>query len=155
MSIRNFFALMYLLTISLVSLGQTSITTLQTPPASLAPEVYFVDLADGDQVRSPFRIVFGLTRLGIAPANVDLPSTGHHHLLINTPLPKDLDKPIPFSENYRHFGGGQSEAVISLPPGKHTLQLVLADAKHRPYIKTSSGENIVVFSKRISIEVLK
>jgi hypothetical protein len=155
MSLNSLFVLIYLLAASLPTLSQTNITTLQTPPASLAPEVYFVNISEGDKVRSPFRVVFGLTRIGIAPANVDIPSTGHHHLLINTPLPGDLTKPIPFSDNYRHFGGGQSEAVLTLPPGKHSLQLVFADAKHRPYIKTSSGENIVVFSRRINIEVLK
>lgn len=155
MTLKSIFASLCLIAASSQGLAQTTATSLQLPPASLAPEVYFVNLNDGDKIRSPFRIVFGLTRLGIAPANVDLPSTGHHHLLINTPLPRDLNKPIPFSDNYRHFGGGQSETVVSLPPGKHTLQLVLADYKHRPYIKTSSGENVVVFSKRINVEVLK
>lgn len=135
--------------------GQDRNIKLVVPPASLAAEVYFVNLEDGDRVRSPFRIIFGLTRLGIAPADVDLPGTGHHHLLINTPLPRDLTQPIPFSDNYRHFGKGQSEAVISLPRGKHTLQLVFADAKHRPFIATTSGEKVVVFSKRITIEVVE
>jgi hypothetical protein len=127
---------------------------LTVPPASTAPEVYFVNLNNGDQVRSPFRVIFGLTRLGLAPAGVVKEGTGHHHLLINTPLPYDLNKPIPFSDNYRHFGGGQSEAVISLPAGKHTLQLVFADSEHKPFVKTSTGQSIVVFSKQITIEVL-
>jgi hypothetical protein len=124
------------------------------PPASLAAEVYFVNLKDGDRVRSPFRVIFGLSRLGLAPAGIDKAGTGHHHLLINTTLPADLTKPIPFSDSYRHYGGGQSETILTLKPGKHTLQLLFADHAHKPYVKTPAGENIVVFSKQITIEVL-
>jgi hypothetical protein len=124
------------------------------PSASLAPEVYFVNLNQGDQVRSPFRVIFGLSRMGLAPTGVDKPATGHHHLLINTPLPIDLTKPIPFSDKYLHFGGGQSETVLTLPKGKHTLQLLFADANHKPFVKTASGQSIVVFSKQITIEVV-
>ena len=124
------------------------------PPLSTAPEVYFVNVNNGDQLRSPFRIIFGLSRLGLAPAGMAKEATGHHHLLINTPLPYDLQKPIPFSDKYRHFGGGQSEAVITLPPGKHTLQLLFADAEHKPFVKTASGQSVVVFSRQITIEVL-
>ena len=124
------------------------------PPLSTAPEVYFVNVNNGDQLRSPFRVIFGLSRLGLAPAGVAKEATGHHHLLINTPLPYDLKKPIPFSDKYRHFGGGQSEAVVTLPPGKHTLQLLFADSEHKPFVKTSSGQSVVVFSRQISIEVL-
>jgi hypothetical protein len=123
------------------------------PPASLSPEVYFVNLRDGDRLRSPFRVIFGLSRFGLAPAGIDKPATGHHHLLINTPLPRDLTQPIPFSDSYRHFGGGQSEAVLELPPGKHTLQLLFADSGHKPFVTTSSGEKVVIFSKRITIQI--
>lgn len=137
------------------AIAQTSVDKLLIPPAGLAPEVYFVNVKEGDKVRSPFRVLFGLTRIGIAPAGVDLPSTGHHHLLINTPLPSDLNKPIPFSDKYRHFGAGQTEAVLELPPGSHSLQLVFADSQHRPFLKTKAGENVVVFSRKITIEVLK
>ena len=138
-----------------ISQGQALNPALSLPPSDLAPAVYFVNLKDGDKLRSPFRVVFGLSRLGLAPAGVDLPVTGHHHLLINTPLPRDLTKPIPFSDKYRHFGGGQSEAVLELAPGKHTLQLLFADHKHRPFVKAKSGEDVVVFSKQITIEVLQ
>lgn len=112
-------------------------------------------MKEGDKIRSPFRVLFGLTRIGIAPAGADLPSTGHHPLLINTPLPSDLNKPISFSDKYRHFGAGQTEAVLELPYGTHSLQLVFADSQHRPFLKTKAGENVVVFSRKITIEVLK
>ena len=63
---------------------------------------------------------FGLTDFGVAPAGYDIPKTGHHHLIIDAPLP-DLTLPIPANANYVHFGLGQTEAVIRLAPGKHTL----------------------------------
>ena len=138
-----------------LAVGETSGSKFLVPPAGLAPEVYFVNLQDGEKVRSPFRVLFGLTRIGIAPAGVDLPSTGHHHLLINTPLPSDLNKPIPFSDKYRHFGAGQTEATIDLPPGSHSLQLVFADSQHRPFLKTKTGDSIVVFSRKIVVNVVK
>ena len=152
------FLCLFLITLSCLTHQATAETTTSRfliPPAGLAPEVYFVNLQDGDKVRSPFRVLFGLTRIGIAPAGVDLPSTGHHHLLVNTPLPSDLNKPIPFSDKYRHFGAGQTEAIIELPPGNHSLQLVFADFQHRPFLKTKNGDNIVVFSRKITVEVVK
>ena len=79
------------------------------------------------------------------PAGIDLPSTGHHHLLINTGLPA-LDQPIPADEQHVHFGKGQTEAEISLKPGKHTLQLLLGNYLHKPHQPP-------VMSKQISITI--
>lgn len=94
--------------------------------------VYFINLEDGDEVESPFLIQFGLSEMGIAPAGIDRENTGHHHLLINV---KDLDfsKPIPASKNHIHFGGGQTESLVELPPGDYRLQLVLGDMTHKPH----------------------
>ena len=94
--------------------------------------VYFINLEDGDEVESPFLIQFGLSEMGIAPAGIDRENTGHHHLLINV---KDLDfsKPIPASKNHIHFGGGQTESLVELPPGDYRLQLVLGDMTHTPH----------------------
>ncbi len=107
--------------------------------------VYFINLEDGDEVESPFLIQFGLSEMGIAPAGIDRENTGHHHLLINV---KDLDfsKPIPASKNHIHFGGGQTESLVELPPGDYRLQLVLGDMTHTPH-------NPPVVSKQINITV--
>jgi hypothetical protein len=67
--------------------------------------------------------------MGVAPAGVDKPNTGHHHLLVDAPLP-NFDKPIPNDENHLHFGAGQTETVLTLPKGRHTLQLLLGDSSH-------------------------
>lgn len=99
------------------------------PPGA---EVYIVSPADGALVTSPVKVVFGLRGMGVAPATVEHQKTGHHHLIINAPLP-DMNDPIPSDDHYRHFGGGQTEATIELPPGRHTLQLLLGDHSHIPH----------------------
>ena len=107
--------------------------------------VYFINLEEGDVVESPFLIQFGLSEMGVAPAGIDRENTGHHHLLINV---KDLDfsKPIPASKNHIHFGGGQTESLVELPPGDYSLQLVLGDMTHTPHTPP-------VVSRQINITV--
>lgn len=107
------------------------------------PELYIVSPADGATVKSPVRVVFGLRGMGIAPAGVSHANTGHHHLVIDAPLPP-AGQPIPAGENYRHFGGGQTEALIELAPGTHTLQLVLGDHLHVPHEPMVTSERITI-----------
>jgi hypothetical protein len=103
-------------------------------PSPPGAAVYFINLKDGDTVTSPFKIQFGLTGMGVAPAGSQTPNTGHHHLLIDTQLSADqMKQPIPVDAQHRHFGGGQTEVVLTLPPGQHTLQLVLGDGAHIPH----------------------
>ena len=121
------------------------ISFLITSSAFAEARVYFINLEDGDEVESPFLIQFGLSEMGIAPAGIDRENTGHHHLLINV---KDLDfsKPIPASKNHIHFGGGQTESLVELPPGDYRLQLVLGDMTHTPHTPP-------VVSRQINITV--
>ncbi len=114
-----------------------------TALAGDAPELYFVSPADGATLKSPVRVVFGLRGMGVAPAGVDRDNTGHHHLVIDAPLPP-AGKPIPADDHYRHFGGGQTEAVIELAPGTHTLQLVLGDHLHVPFEPMVVSEKITI-----------
>jgi Domain of unknown function (DUF4399) len=96
--------------------------------------VYFINLKDGDSVKSPFKVQFGLSGMGVAPAGVEKPKTGHHHLLVDATLtPEQAKQPIPADEHHLHFGGGQTETTLTLPPGRHTLQLVLGDWSHVPF----------------------
>ncbi len=118
----------------IVSLEQT-ITDIKADAvkihAAAGPAVYFVNLKDGDAVPATFRVVFGVYGAGVAPALVDKPDTGHHHLLIDTTL-TDEEKQfaIPKDDQHLHFGGGQTETVLQLSPGQHTLQLVFGDMNH-------------------------
>tara|TARA_B100001113_G_scaffold259719_1_gene214746 strand:- start:1159 stop:1548 length:390 start_codon:yes stop_codon:yes gene_type:complete len=95
-------------------------------------KVYFINLQNGDVLKSPFLIQFGLSGKGVAPAGVEIANTGHHHLLINVDE-LDFTKPIPSSKQHLHFGMGQTETFLNLPIGKHKLQLVLGDKYHIPH----------------------
>ncbi|MCP4769160.1 MAG: DUF4399 domain-containing protein [Gammaproteobacteria bacterium] len=108
--------------------------------------VYIVSPAHGENVTTPFKVVFGLSGMGVAPAGIDKAKTGHHHLLIDTAVP-DLASPVPSDANHRHFGGGQTEVVIELPPGRHTLQLLLADFAHAPHTPAVISEQITITVK--------
>ena len=113
---------------------------------SLAPDsarAYIVSPADGATVTNPFKVIFGLTDMGVAPAGVDRLDTGHHHLLIDVDLPY-LDEPIPADDNHIHFGAGQTEVLLELPAGEHTLQLLMGDLYHIPHDPPVMSETITV-----------
>jgi Domain of unknown function (DUF4399) len=99
--------------------------------ADAGPAVYFVNLRDGMTVPQSFRVIFGAYGIGVAPALTDKPNTGHHHLLIDTELSEDEKQfAIPNDAQHMHFGGGQTEVVLQLGPGQHTLQLAFGDMNH-------------------------
>lgn len=104
---------------------------------STAPEdaaLYIIEPKDGDTVESTFTVKFGLSGMGVAPAGVDQDKTGHHHLIIDTELSTlDMRAPLPATDQVKHFGGGQTETTVTLPPGEHTLQLVLGNHLHVPF----------------------
>jgi len=113
-------------------------------PAPANAMVYFLSPANGATVSSPVTIRFGLRGMGVAPAGVTNPNTGHHHLMIDVDtLPPD-NLPIPNDANHRHFGLGQTETELTLPPGRHTLQLVLGDALHIPHQPPVVSEKITI-----------
>ncbi|MEM7257280.1 MAG: DUF4399 domain-containing protein [Pseudomonadota bacterium] len=96
------------------------------------PSVRIISPADGATVSSPVLIQFGLSGMGVAPAGTEMENTGHHHLIIDAPLP-DMSLPVPATDNYRHFGAGQTEVSLELAPGTHTLQLLMGDYIHIPH----------------------
>lgn len=101
-------------------------------PAPAGATVAIVEPADGATVTSPFTVKFGISGMGLAPAGTHAAHTGHHHLLIDTKL-ADPTQPIPADDHNKHFGKAQTETTVTLPPGKHTLQLVLGDGNHVPF----------------------
>jgi hypothetical protein len=110
--------------------------------------VYFITPQDGATVNEKFTIQFGLRGLGVAPAGVENANTGHHHLLIDMDTLPPMDLPLPKSDQLQHFGGGQTQTTITLPPGKHTLQLILGNYAHIPH-------NPPLMSDKITITVAK
>jgi len=115
-------------------------------PSPAGAEAYIISPKDGAKVKGPVTVVFGLKGMGIAPAGIKFDNTGHHHLIVDAELPADLSKPLPADEHNVHFGKGQTETTLTLPPGKHTLQLLLADSLHTPH-------EPAVVSKKITITV--
>ena len=109
-------------------------------------KVYILWPPDGAVIKGAFWVRMALSGAGVAPAGVDKANTGHHHLLVDTDLPP-LDQPIPNDHNHLHFGLGQTEARLNLPPGKHTLQLLLGDIDHIPH-------DPPLYSKKITITVV-
>lgn len=126
----------------------------RTRPFPVAEKIaYFVNIKNGDKLKSPFRVAFVVSGMGVAPvAAGKIDGTGHHHILIDMPMPADIKVPVPFDkpdeqlhQHYKHFGKGETEAVLDLPPGKHTLRLLFADHNHVPYY---------ISSKEITVEVV-
>ena len=136
---------MYRLIMPLLALCAFSAPAQERTPAPGNAELYFISPADGATVSNPVTVRFGLKNMGVAPAGIKYDNSGHHHLLVDTELPP-LDFPIINDENHLHFGGGQTEATVELPPGEHTLQLLLGDFAHIPH-------DPAVMSERITIKV--
>jgi hypothetical protein len=114
-------------------------------PAPPDARAYIISPTDGATVESPVTVRFGLKGMGVAPAGVEQDKTGHHHLLINTELTGDkLNAPLPSDDKHRHFGGGQTQTTLDLPPGEHTLQLVLGDWQHIPHDPPVTSERITI-----------
>ena len=132
------FAILYILMLTPTAVSATS----TSDPAA---ELYIISPADGETVRNPVLIRFGLKNMGVAPAGTEVANTGHHHLLIDTGLPA-MNVPIGKDDKHRHFGKGQTETSIELAQGKHTLQLLLGDFSHIPH-------DAPVVSKQITVTV--
>jgi Domain of unknown function (DUF4399) len=115
-------------------------------PSPAGAKVYFIEPRDGATITGPVVVKFGLTGMGVAPAGTEKKDTGHHHLLIDTKL-ADPMAAIPADDKHRHFGNGQTETSVTLAPGTHTLQLVLADHQHIPHNPLVASEVITITVK--------
>ena len=138
----------HLLTVALLALALFTLhpAQAQRTPAPANAAVYIVWPPNGAVIDGGrFWLRMGLRNMGVAPKGVNMPNVGHHHVLIDTELPA-MDQQIPNDRNHVHFGAGETEARIELPPGKHTLQLLLGDQNHVPH-------DPPIFSNRITITV--
>ncbi len=120
--------------------------TVEVVSTSEARNVLFLEPVDGAGVKSPFKVKFEAKGMAIKPAgeSPEDKTIGHHHIIVDGgPIP--LGQVVPADEKHIHFGKGQTETELTLPKGKHTLTLQLADGAHRSY-----GPNL---SSTIDIEV--
>jgi len=130
---------------SLVAGSQAQAQTPARQPAPPGALVYFHYPIDGLSVPERFTVRIGLRGMGVAPAGVNQARTGHHHVLIDTD-PGPPGQPIPSDYNNIHLGNGQTEVVVTLPKGRHTLQLLVGDHMHIPH-------NPPVMSPKITVNV--
>ena len=133
---KRTFALICLALMAAISLVISPATAWANEYASKSPEgaaVYLISPQDGETVPSTFTVKFGLSGMGVAPAGIDKAGTGHHHLLVDLETLPKLDESLAVTDHIKHFGGGQTETTLTLPPGEHTLQLLLANYVHIPH----------------------
>jgi hypothetical protein len=136
-----------LLALCITLAGTPALAQDRTAPAAGA-EVYFIAPHDGATVTGPVTVRFGLKGMGIAPAGVKFDNTGHHHLLVDTDLSSvALDAPLPATDKILHFGKGQTETVLTLAPGKHTLEIVFADYLHKSFDPPLHSKKITITVK--------
>ncbi len=136
MNVLKMLAGLTLITASQVFAGPT--------PSPEGARVYIISPADGAVVSNPVLVQFGLENAGVAPAGVEKPGTGHHHLLIDVDSLPDMDAPIPADDHHKHFGGGQTQVELQLAPGKHSLQLILGDYIHVPHNPPLVSDKITI-----------
>jgi hypothetical protein len=129
----------FMIAAALTATAGIALATEPTPNA----RVYFINVQNGQHVKSPVLIQFGLSGMGVAPAGSTNPGTGHHHLIIDADTPP-AGMPIPMDMQHLHFGRGQTEVSVQLPPGNHTLQLVLADGGHIPFAPAAQSDKVSI-----------
>jgi hypothetical protein len=137
------------LTTSLLALSLAGAAFAADLPRTASPagaKVYFISPKNGQVIKGDVTVRFGLSGMGVAPAGTVAEATGHHHLIVDSPLPA-MDQPLPKDEQHQHFGKGQTETVLKLAPGTHTLQLVFADANHIPHEPAVVSDKITITVK--------
>jgi Domain of unknown function (DUF4399) len=99
---------------------------------AVAQSVDFIEPKNGAVLSSPFKVVFAVSGMEVSPAGELKPNTGHHHLLINSQaMPQG--EVIPFDDTHKHFGKGQTDTEVTLPPGHYKLTMQFANGAHQSY----------------------
>jgi hypothetical protein len=133
--------------LALIAYNLTGQVQIPKSPSPEGAKAYIISPLPGETVGETFTVRFGLKGMGVCPAGLKKENTGHHHLLIDLEKMPDFNMPMPANDNLKHFGGGQTETVITLPPGTHTLQLALGDYLHIPHDPPVVSEKITVTVK--------
>lgn len=126
---------------------QTAMAQVVRTPSPEGATVRISNIKDGDELSGTFVVKFEVTGMEVVPAGKNVPNSGHHHLLIDVNEIASANQPLPTTDNIIHYGKGDTEAEITLPPGKHTLQLMFADYRHMLF-------DPVVMSEQIDITVI-
>ena len=121
--------------------ADTSMHSHMADTAGIAPvptipdnaKVFFVNLKDGQKIKSPFKVKMGASGIALDSAGVLRPASGHHHILIDAGDSLAAGTVVPKDSTHLHFGNAQKEAELKLTPGEHKLTLQYADGIHRSY----------------------
>jgi hypothetical protein len=124
----------------------TEDSTALAPATAEENGVYFVNLKEGDQLKSPVIIQMGVHGMSVEPAGKVSVGKGHHHIIIDGAFIEN-GKTVPMDKTHLHFGKGQTTDTLKLSPGRHTLTLQFANGIHDSYGKD--------WSKTIAITVLE
>lgn len=141
---QQFTSLLRVTSLLVILSGMTAVWA-HSPPAGA--RIYFIGLEDGAVVESPFTVKFGIEGFGITPAGTTgkrRHTAGHHHLLIDVNELPAMDEAIPRDTQHLHFDQGETETLLELPAGKHTLQLLLGDEQHEPQDPPLISEKITI-----------
>jgi Domain of unknown function (DUF4399) len=103
------------------------------PEVPAGAKVFFKNLKDGQTVKSPFKVEFGVEGMKVDTAGAIVAGSGHHHLLVNSEDSLSSGTVVPKDEKHMHFGKAQTSTELTLPPGKYKLTLQFADGIHRSY----------------------
>jgi uncharacterized protein DUF4399 len=102
--------------------------------ASAGNSVKITEPPNGAVVSSPVKVCMETHGVAVEPAKKGVnDGKGHHHLLIDVDLPKDLSKPIGKDAHHVHMGDGSTCKELKLDAGKHTIRALFAKGNHVPY----------------------
>ena len=115
------------------------VLTISGCASTMAPAqaTFIAEPANNATVPTTFKVRFGIKGMAVAPAGDIVANSGHHHLLINLDS-VPTGESIPFSDQHMHFGKGQTEAEVKLPPGVYKLTAQFANGAHQSYGKAMS-----------------
>src|SRR3712207_5841430 len=117
-------------------------------PAPPDAVVYIITPREGQRVSSPITVRFGLSNMVVTRAGDTIPNMDLQQLLVDVTEPIEPNEPLATDRKHLHFGAGQTESQLDLPPGRHTLQLVLGDSEHKPF-------SPIIASNKVTITVIK
>ncbi len=90
--------------------------------------------ANGATVTSPVKVCMVTHDVTAEPAKKGVnDGKGHHHILIDTDLPKDLSKPVGKDAQHIHMGDGSRCKEVKLDAGIHVIRALFAKGNHIPY----------------------
>jgi hypothetical protein len=96
-------------------------------------------------VSSPLKVCMATNGYTVEPAKNGVnKGKGHHHLLIDVPVPSDLSKPIGKDGNHVHMGDGSKCKTLDLAKGQHTITALFAQGNHVPY-NPAVSDGVTVF----------